>query len=159
MTSTRVTPEMRHKARSLRHAMTRAETMLWSELRDLKAEGLKFRKQAPIGPYIVDFVCLAKKLVVEIDGDTHERSDRLRHDRNRDDYLRSLGYEVMRIDEPDVRVNPWQVGQEIAGRCRLLSADPTRPDAKASVHPPLKGEGARTSSTPAPDQEEPNHAR
>src|SRR5690606_16608105 len=108
---TRVSVKMRQKARSLRNHATRAETLLWYELRDLKADGIKFRRQSPIGPYIADFFCPAARLVVEIDGDLHETEARKRHDANRDSYLRSRGYTVLRFDEPDVMHNPWHVAQ------------------------------------------------
>ncbi len=115
---------------------TRAESLLWHELRTLKPEGWKFRRQSPTGPYIVDFVCLGAKLVVE--GDSHETPDGKRHDSNRDAYLNSLAYVVMRFDARDVLDHPWHAAQlvrERAARCRM---DPTRP---LRGHPPLKGEG------------------
>src|SRR5690606_25380703 len=106
---TRVSAEMRQKARSLRNHATRAETLLWYKLRDLKSQGIKFRRQCPIGPYIVDFFCPTALLVVEVDGDSHEREEGKRHDANRDAFLRSLGYEVLRVDEPDVIHSAWHV--------------------------------------------------
>ena len=142
MPRTKVSFEMRQKARSLRHMATKAETLLWYELRELKASGLKFRRQSPIGPYIVDFACLSLKLVVEIDGDTHETDRGRRHDANRDGYLRSLGFSVLRIDEPEVINNPWHVAEVVRAKAESLAGDPTRP---LRGHPPLKGEG-----TPAP---------
>lgn len=75
---------------------TKAETLLWYELRALKPQGLKFRRQSPIGPYIVDFVCLAARLVVEVDGDIHETQKSRRHGTNRDRFLGSLDYAVVR---------------------------------------------------------------
>ena len=138
MTSTRVKPEMRQKARSLRHSLTKAEVLLWLDLRDLKADGLHIRKQAPIGPYVVDFVCLRARLVVEVDGDLHETEKGKRHDDVRDAYLRSLGYDVLRLDEPDVLANPWHCAQIVRERASSRLDDPTRP---LRGHPPLKGEG------------------
>ncbi len=138
MPRTRVSPEMRQKARSLRHHSTRAETLLWHELRDLKAGGLKFRRQSPIGPYIVDFVCPSARLIVEVDGDWHETEAARRHDANRDSYLRSLGYSLLRIDEPDVIHSAWHVAQSVKDKAESLVRDPTRP---LRGHPPRKGEG------------------
>ena len=129
---------MRQKARALRHHPTRAESKLWQELRLFRSEGLKFRRQSPIGPYVVDFVCLAAKLVVEVDGDIHETEAGRRHDRNRDSYLRSLGFDVLRLDEPDVVANAWHCAQVAKNKAELLIGDPTRP---LRGHPPLKGEG------------------
>ncbi|SFU07074.1 endonuclease domain-containing protein [Mesorhizobium sp. YR577] len=138
MPRTKVPHEMRQKARALRHLATKAETLLWYELRDLKLVGLKFRRQSPIGPYIVDFVCLAAKLVVEVDGDFHETENGKRHDANRDAYLRSLGFEVLRVDEPEVIANAWHIAQVVKEKAELVLGDPTRP---LRGHPPLKGEG------------------
>jgi very-short-patch-repair endonuclease len=138
MTQTRVTPEMRHKSRAFRHLMTKAENLLWYELRDLKSSGLKFRRQSPIGPYVVDFVCLSAKIVVEVDGDCHETDAGKRHDANRDSYLLSLGYKVLRFDEPDVLANAWHVAQAVRNHVADGRDDPTRP---LRGHPPLKGEG------------------
>ena len=138
MSRTRTLTETRQKARSLRKAMTKGEVLLWLELRALKADGLHFRRRAPIGPYIVDFACFAAGLIVEVDGDQHETEAGKRHDANRDEYLRSLGYDIMRIDAPDVLANAWHVAQKVkaeAGR-----PHPTRP---LRGHPPLEGEGGR----------------
>lgn len=142
MPRTRVSAEMRQKARSLRNHATRAETLLWYELRDLKSQGIKFRRQCPIGPYIVDFFCPAALLVVEVDGDSHEREEGKRHDANRDAYLRSLGYEVLRVDEPDVIHSAWHVAQMAKNKVAALVSDPTRP---LRGHPPLEGEGEERS--------------
>ena len=148
MTKTRIRPEMREKARDLRKHLTKGEVLLWLELRALKIDGIRFRKQAPIGPYIVDFVCLASKLIVEVDGDRHETANARRHDANRDEYLRKLGYEVMRVDEPDVLSNAWHVAREVGG-CGC----PQRPHPAAS-RPPSPRAGSRPPN-PSPE----NHPR
>jgi len=130
--------EMRQKARSLRLHATKAEALLWYELRELAGEGLKFRRQSPIGPYIVDFVCPMVKVIVEVDGDLHETEAGKRHDINRDAHLRSLGYVILRIDEPDVMNSAWHVAQVVKDKVEGLIGDPSRP---LRGHPPLKGEG------------------
>jgi very-short-patch-repair endonuclease len=137
--TTRVRLETRQKARSLRHNLTKGEVLLWLELRELKSSGFHFRKQAPIGPYIVDFVCHTTKLIVEVDGDSHETETGKRHDANRDLFLRSLGYEVLRLDYPDVLANPWHCAQSVKEKAEAGRGDPTR---RLRRHPPLKGEGA-----------------
>jgi len=63
--------DIKHHARKLRKNMTDAERLLWQHLRNRQLGGYKFRRQRPIGPYIVDFVCLEKKLVIEVDGGQH----------------------------------------------------------------------------------------
>ena len=75
--------------------MTDAEKLLWRHLRNRELGGYKFRRQRPVGPYIVDFVCLEKKLVVEIDGGQHAGQVEL--DAERSDYLKEKGYRVMRF--------------------------------------------------------------
>ncbi|KUM28311.1 hypothetical protein AU467_12540 [Mesorhizobium loti] len=138
MPRTRVSFEMRQKARSLRLHATKAESLLWYELRELANEGLKFRRQSPIGPYIVDFVCPRVKLIVEVDGDLHETEAGKRHDMVRDAYLQSLGYVIVRIDEPDVINSAWHVAQSVKDKAERVAGDPSRP---LRGHPPLKGEG------------------
>jgi very-short-patch-repair endonuclease len=138
MPRTRVSFEMRQKARALRVHATKGESLLWYELRDLKSAGIKFRRQCPIGPYIVDFACLGAKLVVEVDGDLHESQRGKRHDAVRDDCLRSLGYDVFRVDEPDVINSAWHVAQVVKEKVARVAGDPTRP---LRGHPPLEGEG------------------
>jgi very-short-patch-repair endonuclease len=138
MPRTRISFEMRQKARALRLRTTKAESLLWYELRAFRSEGLVFRRQQPIGPYIVDFVCPSAKLIVEVDGDCHETDSGKRHDANRDAYLRSLGYSILRIDEPGVINNAWHVGQLVKEKVEAVAGDPSRP---LRGHPPLKGEG------------------
>ncbi|MBZ0261770.1 MAG: endonuclease domain-containing protein [Hyphomicrobiales bacterium] len=81
-------------AKQLRKDMTDAEKKLWYALRDRRFENFKFRRQVPIGKYIADFVCQDCKLIVEVDGSQHEGSE---HDRERDAWLTSVGYRVMRF--------------------------------------------------------------
>jgi very-short-patch-repair endonuclease len=81
-------------ARQLRKDLTDAEKKLWYALRDRRFENFKFRRQVPIGKYIADFVCQDCKLIVEVDGSQHEGSE---HDRERDAWLTSIGYRVLRF--------------------------------------------------------------
>ncbi len=139
MSATQIKPEMRQKARSLRKALTKGEVLLWLELRNLKSAGLHFRKQAAIGVYVVDFVCHSAKIIVEVDGDLHETAAGKRHDGNRDAYLNSLGYRIIRLDYPDVLANPWHCAQLVKELAAFGGDDPTRP---LRGHPPVEGEGA-----------------
>jgi len=88
------------KARTLRSHLTDAEQVLWRHLRMRQIGGCKFRRQRPIGPYIVDFVCLEKKLIVELDGGQH--AEQQRYDRSRDHWLNAQGFEVLRFWNDDV---------------------------------------------------------
>ena len=84
------------RAKQMRREPTGPEEKLWNELRAKRLEGAKFRDQALIDSYIVDFVCrMPTKLVVEVDGDTH--ADQIEYDRQRDDHLQSKGYRVLRF--------------------------------------------------------------
>jgi very-short-patch-repair endonuclease len=91
------------RARTMRHAMTDAERKLWFLLRDRRLNGAKFRRQAPVGSYIADFVCLRDKLIVEADGGQHIES---RRDAARDRWLAAEGYRVIRYSNLDILKNP-----------------------------------------------------
>lgn len=82
------------RARELRRDQNSAERRVWQLLRDRRLAGLKFRRQRIIGPYIVDFVCLEARLVVEIDGDTHDDPEA---DARRTAAIERLGYKVIRF--------------------------------------------------------------
>jgi very-short-patch-repair endonuclease len=90
------------RARSLRRQSTRAEWLLWLQLRDRRLKGFKFARQQPIGPYYVDFVCRDQRLIIEVDGGQH--SDNV-GDRRRDAHLARLGYRVVRLWNNDVLAN------------------------------------------------------
>ena len=87
-------------ARELRKNMTDAERRLWAQLRGKQFGGFKFRKQAPIGPYIVDFVCFEKKMIIELDGGQHVL--RSLEDETRTSWLNSQGFRVLRYWNHDV---------------------------------------------------------
>lgn len=70
---------------------------VWQWLRNRKCLGVKFRREVPIGPYTADFCCAEMKLIVEIDGEPHLTEDGRLHDRERDRYLRKLGYKILRV--------------------------------------------------------------
>ena len=84
-------------AKHLRKNMTSHEVRLWIALKRLKPRGFKFRRQVPLGPYVVDFACFAPRLVIEVDGGQHTRLDQVRRDRDRDAWLRAKGFRVHRI--------------------------------------------------------------
>ena len=84
-----------NRAKSLRSHQTDAEQRLWYHLRAHRFNGLKFKRQKPIGPYIVDFVCHAPCLVIELDGGQHV--DQTTYDRKRDTYLQAQGFAVLRF--------------------------------------------------------------
>nr|WP_311538695.1 endonuclease domain-containing protein [uncultured Bradyrhizobium sp.] len=114
MPHTQVSDIQRDRAKQLRRAMTRAETLLWRHLKADRLAGLNFRRQAPIGSYIADFVAHACKLVVELDGESHDFEERIRHDERRDAWLESRGYRVLRFTNDDVMRNLEGVALSIA---------------------------------------------
>ena len=92
------------EVRQLRRNMTPAERKLWHFLRKRRRMGFKFRRQHRIGEYVVDFVCLETRLVVELDRRQHR--ERLSADRNRDLYIQARGYRVLRFWNRDLETNP-----------------------------------------------------
>ena len=99
-----------YRARILRSTMTDAERFLWRSLRR-RAFGRKFRRQEPIGPYIVDFVCFERRVVLELDGGQHLESDA---DRIRDRWLEGQGFRVLRFWNHEVLGNVEGVLRAIA---------------------------------------------
>jgi very-short-patch-repair endonuclease len=85
------------RARQLRKSMTRQEVRLWARLRGLREIGFHFRRQSPIGGYIVDFECRKARLIVELDGGQHNRVDEAARDKLRDVRLEELGYLTLRF--------------------------------------------------------------
>ena len=98
--NTESSPEAREFARNLRANSTDAERRLWANLRGRRLAGFKFRRQQPLGPYIVDFVCVERKLIVEADGGQH--GDRRQYDDARSEYLERGGYRVLRFWNNDI---------------------------------------------------------
>jgi very-short-patch-repair endonuclease len=95
--------------------MTNAEMRLWQRLKKPGVEGLRFRRQCPIGPYIVDFFCPEKKLIVEVDGDQHGYDSVGRSDAERAAWLEAEGYSVVRFWNTEVFEN-------IDGVCEAILA-------------------------------------
>jgi very-short-patch-repair endonuclease len=103
-------------ARKLRKGSTRVEAILWSRLRARQIEGAKFRRQQPIGEFIVDFVCFEKKLVIELDGGQHKQAREKDHQRDRK--LTEDGYTVLRFWNNEVLGNLEGVLEVIHRKCR-----------------------------------------
>ncbi len=89
--------EKTERARELRQNSTVAENKLWSFLRGRQLGGFKFNRQEPIGSYFVDFACRKGKLVIEIDGPSHDEPDARKYDVRRTEFLESQGYRVLRF--------------------------------------------------------------
>ncbi len=108
---------MRTRARSLRRKPTDAEAVLWALLRDRRLSQTKWRRQTPMGNYIVDFVCLENRLVVECDGSHHADGE---SDAVRDAWLASQGFQVLRFWNRDVLKERRNVIDAILAKCGPL---------------------------------------
>jgi very-short-patch-repair endonuclease len=112
-------------ARQLRTKQTDPEALLWSRLRAHRLFGLKFRRQQPIGAYVVDFLCPEKRLIVELDGGQHQEN--IAYDKERDAWLISEGYTVRRYWNNEVMGNLEGVLEDIgrvAGVFAEISSSP-----------------------------------
>src|SRR5262249_35262911 len=109
------------RARNLRRDMTEAEKRLWQILRSRQIEGFQFRRQAPVGRFIADFVCHEARLIVEIDGGQHDPSSEAEASRTR--FLEGEGYRVLRFWNNQVLENP-EGAREAIGE-NLLGVIPT----------------------------------
>jgi very-short-patch-repair endonuclease len=127
-----VSSSQRSRARTMRGAPTDSELRLWRLLRDRRLNGFKFRRQVPVGPYIVDFLCVGAKLIVEADGSEHAEN---RHDKARDAYLEGQGWKVLRF---------WnnEVVQNREGVLETIFAHAANPSSGPSGHLLPEGEGA-----------------
>ena len=103
-------------ARTLRRKLSLPEGLLWRQFRR-EAGGIKFRRQHPVGPYVLDFYCASAKLGVEVDGISHDMSDRPSRDVERDAWLRSQGIEVVRVPAGEVLGDPVEVAARIVALC------------------------------------------
>jgi very-short-patch-repair endonuclease len=129
--------DQRDFARRLRNQPTPAEKSLWRLLRAQQLHGHKFRRQVAIGPYVVDFVCLAARLIDELDGPQHEDPEAQEYDAKRTAWLQSVGYRVQRfrnhqLDE-EIQSVVDEIAQALEEQTRAASPLP---------NPPLQGEGA-----------------
>ena len=130
-------------AKVLRQNQTNAEGLLWHYLRNKQMDGHKFRRQQPIGPYIVDFACMPRKLIVELDGGQHAKQEA--YDEKRDTFLQDKGYRILRFWNNEVFENCFGVLESIYNALHH--------------HPPLEG-GSKDASlsgrgSPPPHQPSP----
>ena len=121
------------RSRDLRHAMSEAEVMLWSRLKLLRERGFHFRRQAPFRGYFLDFVCYARRLVIEVDGGQHSEDRQSEHDFVRDRVLERHGFRVLRFWAGEVQRDLRSVMERIVAVLEELSstradhADPETP--------------------------------
>jgi very-short-patch-repair endonuclease len=109
-----ISTKQRARARKLRRDMTDAERIIWNAIRAHRMHGMSFRRQTPIGPFIVDFVCRTAWLIIEIDGGQHYEAENMKRDAQRDAFLVSKGYRILRFSNHDVMTNRQGVLETIA---------------------------------------------
>jgi len=112
--------------------MTKAEVILWVNIRKRALNGARFRRQHPVGPFIADFACPASKLIVEVDGATHWTPEELAYDARRTKYLEERGWTVLRVNNSDVYENMDGVWRAIVARLA--------PPPRDAQHLPTRGE-------------------
>ena len=118
----RIHPKVRQRARELRQTQTPAEKKIWRVLRNRNLCSYKFRRQHPIGRFIVDFYCAQAKLVIEIDGASH--GDQEEYDQARTQWLNERGYTVIRFTNQDVKDRLENVAEKIVAVCQNLIPSP-----------------------------------
>src|SRR5262245_21917778 len=142
-----VSEQQRSRAKRLRTTMTRAETLLWRYIKASRVDGLLFRRQVPMHKYIADFVCHSHRLIVELDGESHDFEPRIARDAERDAWFVSQAYAVVRFTNEQVLTNlagvveairteaskstplpvpPPQGGREPSNNCRASGTDSSK---------------------------------
>jgi very-short-patch-repair endonuclease len=133
-----VSERQRSRAKQLRRAMTPAETLLWRYLKANRIDGLGFRRQVPFQNYIADFACMSARLIVELDGESHDAESQQRSDQTRDAFFAGEGFRVLRFANHDVMSNLEGVVEAIR-----LAASSSASGLPPSLTLPHKGGGNR----------------
>jgi very-short-patch-repair endonuclease len=120
----RINPTYLINSRRLRKDQTDVEKLLWYHLRGRNISGIKFRRQHKLGPYIVDFVSIEKKIIIELDGGQHNSAENLNNDAARDLYLKKLGFKVLRFWNNEVLQNFENVLERINNVALYPHPDP-----------------------------------
>ena len=116
--------EVASKRKNLRNNLTPQEIMLWTRLKG-KALGFKFRRQHSIGTYIVDFFCPSARLIIELDGSQHAEEKAEIYDETRTDYLRKLGYTILRFWNNEINANLESVLIHISDALNEITPNPS----------------------------------
>ena len=145
----KLTEKARTRVRELRRNLTDAERIIWYGVRAHRLNGAGFRRQAPIGPYIVDFVSHEAKLIVEIDGGHHFEDEQEKRDARRARFLERKGYRVLRFSNLDVMSNRNGVLERIAEAVQAATA-PSLPSPASGGGGERGASGVRTNSERLP---------
>ncbi|MHB1157949.1 MAG: endonuclease domain-containing protein [Phycisphaerales bacterium] len=119
----RLSPATTERARTLRHEAPIPERVLWSLLRGRRLADFKFRRQHPIGRYFADYCCPRIRLVIELDGMSHDT--RVEYDQKRTQFMELLGYRVIRFTDDDLLQNPEAVALTILRELEILTGRPS----------------------------------
>lgn len=106
------TTPAKNNASHLRKRMTKPEVFLWTIFRTWRESGIVIRRQHSIGPYIVDFLCEKARLVIEVDGRSHDKNE-IEPDQIREEFIRSQGYKIVRVSNDDALFHTEQVAQNV----------------------------------------------
>ena len=142
------TQQTLQKSQTLRETRTDAEGLLWHYLRDKQLDGHKFRRQQPIGPYIVDFACMPQKLLIELDGGQH--AEQHTYDQKRDAFLREQGYNILRFWNNEIFENCFGVLENIY--VALHHHSPLEEESAGEITPPLRGSRQGKGASPQPSR-------
>ena len=148
---TRILPQTRTTARTLRATLTPQQRRLWAKLREInRMLGTNFRRQAPVGRFVADFADYGRRLVIEVDGGQHAEASGLRHDAARDAWLCAQGFAVIRVRNSDV-------GRNLDGVMQIILDAVETADSRGAPPPPpspTRGEGGTGRFPPAQRQGE-----
>jgi len=114
-------PEIFRRALELRKNMTKAEKKLWAALRRKQVNGKRFRRQHPIGKFIVDFYCHEVKLVIELDGSIHNFQEQKEYDLGRSEDIQQLGIKIIRFTNKQVMNNLNKVIADIESEIKIIN--------------------------------------
>jgi very-short-patch-repair endonuclease len=117
-------PKTEGRAKSLRRESTEAEKLFWKIVRNRAVNGLKFRRQHPIGHFIVDFYCHEVKLAIELDGDVHDVDEVKQYDKARQKVVEELGITLLRFDNEIIFTNPDGVLIKISEHISIVNERP-----------------------------------
>src|SRR5215471_180012 len=146
-----VSEQQRSRAKRLRTTMTRAETLLWRYIKARRVNELLFRRQVPMHKYIADFVCHSHRLIVELDGESHDFETRILRDAERDAWFASEGYTVIRFTNEQVLTNLEGVVETIRTEASKHTPLPVPPP-QGGREPPNNCRASREESKPRPRQ-------
>ena len=142
-----MTADISKRARHLRERQTKAKSRLWNVLRAKRRCGLKFRRQHPVDPFITDFACISRRVIVEIDGGYHDYQ--YEDDLARQQYLENQGWSVMRFANEDVLDDVEDIAVSIANRLGLKARYGKRRPIVSGMKAERPSPAAETATSPA----------